>query len=151
MNDPTTPSFDLAHLGHVEILTDKFDESLDFCTRVYGLKLSTQDGDSAYLRAWDDYEFCTLKLTAADTTCVGHIGYRTVSEEALDRRVALIEASGFKTHGWSDDDPSHGRAFRFEDPFGHVFEIYWNTRHAEGDPAALKNMASRFTRMEPHR
>ncbi|MFA9272686.1 MAG: catechol 2,3-dioxygenase, partial [Baekduiaceae bacterium] len=39
------------------------DESLDFFTRVYGLTLLGQSGDSAYLRAWDDYEFATLKLT----------------------------------------------------------------------------------------
>ncbi len=32
--------FDLAHLGHVEVYTDKFDESLDFFTRIYGLTLS---------------------------------------------------------------------------------------------------------------
>ena len=32
----TNPSFDVAHLGHVEIYSDKFDESLDFFTRVYG-------------------------------------------------------------------------------------------------------------------
>ena len=30
MGIPTNPSFDLAHLGHVEVLTNKFDESLDF-------------------------------------------------------------------------------------------------------------------------
>ena len=38
---------DIAHLGHVEMLTDRFDDSLDFFTRIYGLKLSGQDGDSA--------------------------------------------------------------------------------------------------------
>lgn len=57
------PCFDIAHLGHVEMFTDKFDESLDFFTRVYGLTVSGQDENSAYLRAWDDYEFHTLKLT----------------------------------------------------------------------------------------
>ncbi len=72
----TEPCFDVAHLGHVEVLTDKYDESLDFFTRVYGLKLSAEDGQSAYLRAWDDYEFHTLKLTRHTTTGLGHIGYR---------------------------------------------------------------------------
>ena len=145
MTNPTNPSLDLAHLGHVEMLTDKFDESLDFFTRIYGLKLSGQDETSAYLRAWDDYEFATLKLTRADSTGVGHIGYRAASPEALLRRVAAIEASGYKTHGWTDGDLSHGRAFRFEDPFGHIFEIYYDTnRPPAGDEAALKNMASRF-------
>ncbi|SOC54163.1 hypothetical protein SAMN05421509_103207 [Chromohalobacter canadensis] len=41
---------DIAHLAHVEMLTDRFEESLDFFTRVYGLKLSGQDATSAYLR-----------------------------------------------------------------------------------------------------
>ncbi len=144
MPDPVN---DIAHLGHVEIYTDKYDESLDFFTRVYGLKLSAEEGGSAYLRAWDDYEFHTLKLTARDTTGVGHIGYRTVSEEALERRVAAIKASSFKVHGWVEGDLGHGRAFRFEDPFGHVFEIYWDTvkySPPENDRPALKNMASRF-------
>jgi catechol 2,3-dioxygenase len=138
---------EIAHLGHVEVLTDRFDDSLDFFTRVYGLKLSMLDGDSAYLRAWDDYEFHSLKLTRADTTGVGHIAYRAESPEALDRKVATIKASGYAVHGWVDDDPAHGPAFRFEDPFGHVFEIYYDTRRAEPDVAdrpALKNMASRF-------
>lgn len=148
----TNPSFDLAHLGHVEMLTDKFDESLDFFTRVYGLKLSGRDETSAYLRAWDDYEFHSLKLTASETTGVGHIGYRAASPEALERRVAGIKASGYKTHGWVAGDLGHGKAFRFEDPFGHIFEIYWETNRAPAsDPSALKNTASRFTGAAPRR
>ncbi|MDF0603638.1 VOC family protein [Psychromarinibacter sp. C21-152] len=138
---------DIAHLGHVEMLTDRFDATLDFFTRVYGLTVSGRDATSAYLRAWDDYEFHTLKLTAAETTGVGHIGYRAASAEALDRRVAAIEASDFVAHGWVDGDQGHGPAFRFEDPFGHLFEIYWETekyRHGEADRPALKNNASRF-------
>lgn len=141
------PCFDIAHLGHVEVFTDRFDESLDFFTRVFGLKLSGQDDTSAYLRAWDDYEFHSLKLTRHHTTGVGHIGYRCSSPEALARRVAAIEASGYKVHGWHDGDMGHGRAFRFEDPFGHVFEVYWDTRRPVLDDAnrpALKNMASKF-------
>ncbi len=138
---------DIAHLGHVEVFTDRYDESLDFFTRVYGLKLSAEEGGSAYLRAWDDYEFHSLKLTRHQTTGVGHIAYRAQSEEALARRVEAIEASRFKSIGWVEGDPGHGRAYRFEDPFGHVFEIYWDTvkyTPGKGDQPALKNMASRF-------
>ncbi len=148
------PCFDIAHLAHVEMYTDKFEESLDFFTRVYGLKLSGRDDTSAYLRAWDDYEFCSLKLTRADTTGVGHVAYRASSPEALERRVKAILASGYKVIGWIDGDLSHGRAFRFEDPFGHVFEIYWDTvkYQAKGaDTPALKNTASAFTGAAPRR
>ena len=147
MSRPTMPVADLAHLGHVEVLTDRYDESLDFFTRVYGLKLSAEAEGSAYLRAWDDYEFHSMKLTRSETTGVGHIGYRVSSPEALDRRVAAIEASGYVTHGWTDGDLGHGRAFRFEDPFGHVFELYWDTVRYEAPPedtSALKNLSSRY-------
>ncbi len=154
MTTPTNPSFDIAHLGHVEMLTDRFDESLAFFTDVYGLKLSERGEGVAYLRAWDDYEYHSLKLTAADTTGVGHIGYRVASPEALERRIAVIEAAGYKTHGWVDGDAGHGPAWRFEDPFGHVFELYWETRRAApkgADTPALKNVASRFTGVPPRR
>lgn len=154
MTVPTNPGFDIAHLGHVELYTDRYEESLGFFTDVYGLKLSAEDNDSAYLRAWDDYEFHTLKLTRHHSTGVGHIGYRAASPDALERRVAVIEQSGFKTLGWDEGDLGHGRAFRFEDPFGHVFEIYYDTnRYVPGaeDQPALKNTASRFSGAAPRR
>ncbi|MDH5797767.1 MAG: VOC family protein [Paracoccaceae bacterium] len=138
---------DIAHLSHVEVYTDKYKESLDFFTRVYGLKLSAEDDNSAYLRAWDDYEFHSLKLTRHHTTGVGHIAYRASSQEALMRRVKTIEQSKYKVIGWVDGDLGHGRAFRFEDPFGHIFEIYWDTikyQPPAEDRPALKNMASKF-------
>ena len=142
----TDHCFDIAHLAHVEILTDQFDESLDFFTRVYGLTVSAREGGSAYLRAWDDYEFHTLKLTAAAATGVGHIAYRASSPEALERRVAAVEKAGFGI-GWTDGDLGHGSAYRFQSPDGHLFEIYWDSRRYIPPPEerpALKNMAQRF-------
>ena len=137
---------DVAHLGHVELLTDKFDESLDFFTRVYGLTEAAREDGCAYLRAWDDYEFHTLKLTASDSTGVGHVAYRASSPEALERRAAKIETAGFGI-GWSDGDLGHGRAYRFQSPDGHLFEIYWDTRRyvpPAAERPALKNIAQRF-------
>ena len=102
------PCFDIAHLAHVELLTDRFDASLDFFTRIYGLSVSGQTEDSVYLRGFDDYEFHTLKLTASHTTGVGHVAYRASSPEALKRRVAAIEAMGCGI-GWVEGDLGHGR------------------------------------------
>ena len=140
------PCHDVAHLGHVEVYSDKLDESLDFFIRVYGLTLSGRDERSAYLRAFDDYEFHSLKLTRHHTTGVGHIGYRVASPQALERRVKAIEAAGYGV-GWVDGDMGHGRAYRFADPFGHTFEIYWDTVKYQAPPqekAALKNIAQRY-------
>lgn len=138
---------DVAHLGHVEIYTDKYDESLDFFINIYGLTLSGEDKNSAYLRAWDDYEYHTLKLTKHHTTGVGHIAYRVASQEALDRRVAAIKDSEYEVIGWVDGDDGHGRAFRFKDPFNHIFELYWDTikyKAPESEKPALKNVAQRY-------
>ena len=140
------PCFDVAHLGHVELLTNKFEESLDFFVNVYGLTESGRDENSVYLRAWDDYEFHSLKLTKSDTTGVGHIGYRASSEAALMRRVKVIEKMG-RGIGWVDGDMGHGRAYRFSDPDGHVFELYYDTvkyQAPESEKPALKNIAQRY-------
>lgn len=140
------PCFDVAHLGHIELLTDRFEESLDFFVRVYGLTESGREGESVYLRAWDDYEFHSLKLTRADTTGMAHCGYRTSSEAALHRRVAVIERMGLGI-GWTDGDLGHGPSYRFHSPDGHVFELYWQTVKydaPEAEKPALKNVAQRF-------
>jgi len=139
------PIFDVAHLGHLELLTDKPEQSLAFFVDVLGLTESGREGNSVYLRAWDDYEFHTLKLTAAETTGMRHVGYRCASPQALLRRVAAIEALGAGV-GWLEGDLGHGPAFQFRDPDGHLFEIYYETRRYE-PPAherpALKNQAQR--------
>jgi catechol 2,3-dioxygenase len=139
------PIHDVAHLAHVELLTNMPEASLDFFVNVLGLTESGREGDSVYLRAWDDYEFHTLKLTASHTTGIGHVGYRAWSEQALMRRVAAIEAMGAGI-GWSEGDLGHGRAYCFRDPDGHVFEIYFETNKYVAPPAerpALKNQAQR--------
>lgn len=140
------PIFDVAHLGHLELLTNKPEASLDFFVNVLGLTESGREGDSVYLRAFDDYEFHTLKLTASKTTGMAHVGYRCTSEQALERRVAAIERLGLGI-GWTEGDLGHGRAWRFHDPDGHVFEIYHDTRRYEAPPGerpALKNQPQRY-------
>ena len=141
----TEPCFDVAHLGHIELLTDKPEKSLDFFVNSLGLTESGREGNSVYLRAYDDYEFHTLKLTASKTTGMAHAGYRCSSEAGLLRRVAAIEKLGLGI-GWSDGDLGHGRAYRFRDPDDHVFELYYDTKHYAAPGAerpALKNQPQR--------
>jgi catechol 2,3-dioxygenase len=140
------PVFDVAHLGHVELLTNKPEASFDFFTRIFGLTESGREEDSVYLRAYDDYEFHTLKLTASKTTGMRHVGYRATSRQALARRIAAIEQMGLGM-GWTDGDLGHGPAYQFRDPDQHVFELYYDTRRYEAPPQqrpALKNQAQKF-------
>ena len=85
------PIFDLAHLGHMELLTPKPDESLKFFVDVMGMTISGRQGESVYLRGWDDYERYSLKLTASKTSGMGHMALRARSPQALERRVRGLE------------------------------------------------------------
>ena len=66
-------SFDIAHLGNVELLTHNLEESLWFFRDLLacgGAENGTA-GDSVFLRTWDDYENYTIKLTARADAGVG--------------------------------------------------------------------------------
>ena len=142
---PPEPNMDIAHLGHVELLTPTPEQSLRFFVDVMGMTESGHAGASVYLRGWDDYERYSLKLTGAKTSGLGHAAFRTRSPQALLRRVAALEASGLGL-GWHHGEPGHGPAYQFHDPDGHLLEIYYETEWYQPPPAlrpALKNQAQR--------
>ena len=141
------PIMDVAHLGHLELLTPKPDESLRFFVDVMGMTESGRQGDSVYLRAWDDYERYSLQ---ADR--VAHVGPRPcrlpgpqpAGAAAAGRR--RLKGSGHEI-GWHEDELGHGPAFRFRDPDGHLIELYYETEWYEAPPElrpALKNQAQRY-------
>jgi catechol 2,3-dioxygenase-like lactoylglutathione lyase family enzyme len=76
------PLHEIAHLGHVELLTPRLPESLWFFTDVLGLTETGREGNSVYLRTWDDYEQHTFKLTAHDTSGIRRVGLRAASQAA---------------------------------------------------------------------
>lgn len=140
------PIRDLAHLGHVELLTPRPDESLRFFTEVFGMSEVARRGQSVYLRAFGDFELATLKLTEARQAGLAHTAWRAYSPAALKRRVAAIEASG-RGLGWIEGDLGHGPAYQFTDPDGHPMELYYEAKHyraPEGERPALKNQPQRY-------
>src|SRR4029077_4278025 len=70
------PLHDIAHLGHIELLTPKICESLWFFVEVLGMTETCREGNSVYLRTWDDYEHHTVKLTAHETSGIRRVGLR---------------------------------------------------------------------------
>ncbi|WP_230168646.1 catechol 2,3-dioxygenase [Roseomonas sp. CECT 9278] len=137
---------DIAHLGHVELLTPRPDESLRFFRDVMGMTVSGTQGDSVFLRGWDDYERYSLQLTASTTSGLGHAAFRTRSAQALERRVAALRADGCAVTQ-VDGSFGHGSAYRFRDPDGHVFELYWDTEWyaaPQDRRPSLKNQPERY-------
>ena len=129
-----SPKGDVAHLGHVELLTPAFSESLAFFTDVMGMLVEGEAGRSTYLRGWGDYERYCLKLTEAEQPGLGHIALRASSAEALERRVEALGKDG-SGREWIDGDLGHGPAYRFVDTDGRPFEIYYETERYEPPPS----------------
>jgi len=141
------PIRDLAHLGHVELLTPRPTESLWFFHEVLGMEEVAREGQSVYLRGYGDYERYTLKLTEGASGGLGHTAWRAVSPQALTRRAAALAASGLGL-GWHEGDLGHGAAYRFTDPDGHLMELYYESekyRAPEALRPALKNQPQRYT------
>lgn len=124
MQDVQEPIQDIAHLGHVEILTPRPAESLHFFREIFGMEVTERRGQSVYLRAWGDYERHTLKLTEAKQAGLGHVAWRAASPQALERRARALAASPMG-QGWIEGDLGHGPAYQFTDPDGHLMEIYY--------------------------
>jgi catechol 2,3-dioxygenase len=138
---------DVAHLGHVELLTPEPERSLRFFVEALGMEQEATEGQSVFLRGWGDYQRYSLKLTEAPEPGLGHLAMRARTPESLVERVAAIEAAG-RGIGWIDGDVGHGPAYRFTDPDGHTLELYYETERY--DPPAhlrpvLRNQPQRYT------
>ena len=142
----TEPIHDVAAIGHAEMLTPKAEESLRFFVDVLGMEVEATEGQSVFLRGWGDYARYSFKLTESDSSGLEHMALRAWSPEALERRVAAIEATGLG-EGWIEGDLGHGPAYRFRDPDGHLMELYFETE--KYDPPqhlkpSLKNQPQRY-------
>jgi len=131
---------DIAHLGHIELLTPRLDASAGFFLNILGMRETARSEKSIYLRAWGDYEVCTLKLTAAERPGLGHIGLRVQSAAVLEELAKGLAGD------WTDGDVHHGRTYRCLSPDGHNIELYFETQKFQPDESQksrYKNMPQR--------
>jgi len=135
----------VAQLAHAELLTPKLEESLWFFTEVLGLQEVERSGKSVYLRAYEDFYHHSLKLTEAPEPGLGHMAWRTSSEEVLEICAKELEEAGVG-QGWIDGDIGHGRAYRFQTPDGHIGEILWDVEYYHAIPNERSLLKSRPSR-----
>ena len=137
---------DIAHIGPVELVVPEFEASVRFYVEQLGLTEVERRGGHSYLHAWDDYGAITLMLFEGKHPGVGRTFLRASGPNALERRVAAIEAAGLG-EGWTDQVTGQGPTYLFHGPDGHRLGIYWERewyRPGAGEAPALKNQAARF-------
>ena len=139
------PIFDVAQLAHVELLTPDLEGTRGFFEDLLGMHLTERKSNSVYLRGYEELYHHSIQLTQAPHAGLGHVAWRARSPQALDRRVAAIEASGLGI-GWAEAGPGHGRSYRFRTPEGHPMELLWEVEYASpplGKETALRNRPQR--------
>jgi catechol 2,3-dioxygenase len=142
---PSPAARDVAHIGHVELLSPRPEASVRCFTDVLGMREVGRRGDSVHLRGESEYELSGLTVTTADRPGVGHLGLRTRSAAALEARVTALTAAGVQG-AWTEGELGHGPAFRFRGAGGHPLELYWETERyvpPEADRPPARDRLSR--------
>jgi catechol 2,3-dioxygenase len=116
----------VAHLGHVELTVTDLEASATFLTQIVGLQVSEQGDDAVYLRAWQDFDHHTVKLTEGSGPGVVHIAWRVPTREDAVEIEREVKARGLESH-WIDGSEmlGHGDALRVTSPGGLPYELYW--------------------------
>ena len=136
------PIFDIAQLAHVEILTPDPERTLWFFKDLLGMQETAREGQSIFLRAYEEFYHHSLKITEDAAPGLGHAAWRSTSPQALERRVQAIDAAGLDG-GWSDGDLGHGPAYRFTTPGGHRMEIFWDVEYYQVPGRAKSRLLNR--------
>ena len=133
----TRPRFEIAHLARTELFTPDPAGTLWFFTKLLGMYETHREGQSVYLRAYEDPYQWSIKVTEAPQAGLGHAALRTTSPEALERRAQSLKDSNIEFR-WSDGDFGYGQTLEFESTDGHHLSLIWEAEKYRA-PAELQS------------
>jgi len=133
---------DIAQLVSVALYSPKPDESVAFFHDMLGLEISHREGQSVYMRAYEDFYQYSLKITERKEPGLEEVTWRASSPEALDKVARQIEVSGLGT-GWTENDYAHGRSYKFTSPDGHCQKVLWDLDYFQADAELASKLRNR--------
>jgi catechol 2,3-dioxygenase len=148
MPDPTA-RFEIAHLARTELFTPRPQESLDFFTALLGMYVTRREGQSVYLRGYEDPYQWSLKLTESAQPGMAHAALRAGSAEALERRVASLK-NGNVDGRWSENEFGYGKTFQFQSPDGHNLQLLWEAEKYVAPPELRSKILTRPSKKPLH-
>lgn len=136
------PNFDLHQLVSAELFSPEVDETLWFFEEILGMTEVQRDGNSVYLRAFEDWYQYSLKVTYRESSGTGQTVWRTSAPAALSRRVDAIEQYGIKG-AWNDGDFAQGPTYSFTDTAGHHHSLLWDLDYYQAPSDQRSDLLSR--------
>jgi catechol 2,3-dioxygenase len=114
----------ISRLGHVEVRSIDLDRDVDYYLNVIGLHQTGREGNTVYLKGWDERHAYSFSLTQAERPGMVRMAFRTVDPEDLDYYEKRLQTYGVK-YDVIPEDYRRGRALRFQAPSGHTVELYY--------------------------
>ena len=142
MSNRSSARHDVSHLAAAELLSPDPSGTEDFFTRFLGMRVTHREGQSVYLRGYEDSHQWSLKVTEADHAGVRRTTFRTDSDPALERRAKDIQDSNLQW-AWSDGDFGYGKSFTFLTPAGHDISLVWDAEKYIAPPELTSKILDR--------
>jgi catechol 2,3-dioxygenase len=113
----------ISRLGHVEVRSLDLDRDVEYYLNVIGLHQTGREGNTVYLKGWDERHAYSFSLTQAERPGLVRMAFRTVDPEDLDYYEHRLQTYGVQ-YDVIPEDYRRGRALRFQAPSGHTVELY---------------------------
>ncbi len=136
---------EVAHLARAEILTPKPDGTLWFFTKLLGMYETHREGQSVYLRGYEDPYQWSIKVTEAPQPGLGHVALRTISPQALERRADSLRQANVAL-SWTEDEFGYGKTLRFDSGDGHRLSLLWEVERYQAPPELRSKILCRPSR-----
>ena len=137
LRDTETPSglpFSIAKIGHVVLMVQDLEKSVDFYTRVLGFRVSDVypatmvPGRMVFMRCANDHHGVALVGGAkgpGNSNELNHMAFEVATLDEVFRARDHLEAEGVKITYAGRRRAGCQVAVEFLDPDNHVLEIYW--------------------------
>ncbi|HEX4395689.1 MAG TPA: VOC family protein [Mycobacterium sp.] len=136
---------EIAHLARVELLTPNPDGTLWFFTKLLGMYETYREGQSVYLRGYEDPYEWSLKVTESPEAGLRQMALRASSADALERRVKSLQSAHVEGR-WNEDEFGYGKTYEYLTPDGHEFALLWEAQKYVAPPelrSPIKTRASK--------
>lgn len=112
--------------GGIKIRALDLQASIDYYTKVIGLKVSGNDKDgNVYLKGWDEYDHHSLTLMQSDRAGMEHVSFKVETPDDLVFFRNKLEGAGVNvTQLGAGSEMGMGEAILFQTPAGHNVKLY---------------------------
>lgn len=135
-------------LSHAHVAVTDLERARRFYVDTLGLVLHADSSEALWLRAPDEFDVWSLKLSLDREAGLLAFGFRVDADERLDELAAIHRSRG-SSHRWlaAGEDPGRGRTLRVRAPGGHVVDF----EHAIEEVELYDGTAPRLPMRHTHR